>query len=575
MAGDISSNHTAVASIEEFSSHIEATFAEVGGHLGRGHAMFNDLNDGLAALSHELSGAKIEGAAESLQSIAAKLTELSEALPAESALLKTIGADAAQTSAVLEPLIKHIEMILIIARSARIEAASFDVSRGGFLDFTQEAIDLAQAAKSSIEVCKSEQRRLCDAVGIAMNRQHAFEARYRAQLVAVSGNLMGGYSSMQSHQRESARLVGLTGESTRQMADAVGAAIVSMQAGDSVRQRLEHICRSLRIASGVEVAITPVVTGGLEKVPSASPLVCHLQAEHLQSTSANFLEDIAGIDRSLEALSDGVSETISRGRAICGSDGSGMSFLSDVKQALDQASLLIEACESSRHLVNEALSVVNDTLGKFRTAITELSGVVVDIILIGMNAGLKAGHLGMRGRTFVVIAGELKVTADQISGGAKTLQPVLDRIEKSATNLKALRAASDPSTMARLEPVVVSAMAEIEASNEKLEHLMERLVAEGGEFERMITHARSILTDIGAKVGSFPETARSLESETIPFISSDEAACLAPLFDDLYAHYTMVSERDVHVSFAGKVGLAATELPAGATDGTVEDVLLF
>ena len=187
MAGDISSNHTAVASIEEVSSHIEVTFAEVGGHLGRGHAMFNDLNDGLAALSHELSGAKIEGAAESLQSIATKLTELSEVLPAESALLKTIGADAAQTSAVLEPLIKHIEMILIIARSARIEAASFDVSRGGFLDFTQEAIDLAQAAKSSIEVCKSEQRRLCDAVGIAMNRQHAVEARDRPQVAAVSG----------------------------------------------------------------------------------------------------------------------------------------------------------------------------------------------------------------------------------------------------------------------------------------------------------------------------------------------------------------------------------------------------
>ena len=161
-----------------------------------------------------------------------------------------------------------------------------------------------------------------------------------------------------------------------------------------------------------------------------------------------------------------------------------------------------------------------------RAAMTELSGVVVDIILIGMNAGLKAGHLGMRGRTLVVIAGELKATADQISGGAKTLQPVLDRIEQSATNPRALRAASDPSTMARLEPVVVSAMAEIEAGNEKLEDLMERLVAQGGEFERMIAHARSILTYLGAKVGSFPVTARSLESETIPFISSDEAACL-------------------------------------------------
>jgi hypothetical protein len=575
MAGDLSSSHTAIASIEEVSSNIEVTFAEVGGHLGRGHAMFNDLNDGLAALSQELSGAKIEGAAESLQSIATKLTELSEVLPAESALLKTIGADASQASAVLEPLIKHIEMILIIARSARIEAASFDAGRESFLEFTQEAIDLAKAAKRSVEACKSEQRRLCDAVGIAMNRQHAFDARYRPQLLLVSGNLTGGYSSMQSHQRESARLAELTGDSTRQIADAVGTAIVSMQAGDSVRQRLEHICRSLRVASGAEGSIAPVVTSGLEKVPSASPLVCHLQAQHLQSTSANFLEDIAGIDRSLEALSNGVSETISRGREICGGDGNGMSFLSDVKQALDQASLLIEACENSRHSVDEALSVVNDTLGKFRTAITELSGVVVDIILIGMNAGLKAGHLGVRGRTFVVIAGELKITADQISGGAKTLQPVLDRIGQSAVDLKVLRAESDPSAMARLEPVVVSAMAEIEAGNTQLEHLMKRLVAEGGEFGRMVAHARSLLTDLGAKVGSFPETARSLESETIPFISPDEAACIAPLFDDLYTQYTMVSEREVHAGFAERIGLAVTELPPATADDAVEDVLFF
>jgi hypothetical protein len=574
MASHPSSSET-IAAIEEVSSNIEATFAEVGGHLGRGHAMFNDLNDGLAALSHELSGAKIEGAAESLQSIATKLTKLSEVLPAESVLLKTIGADASQTSAVLEPLIKHIEMILIIARSARIEAASFDVGRGGFLDFTQEAIDLAQAAKSSIEACKSEQRRLCDAVGIAMNRQHAFDERYRSQLLAVSSSLTDGYSSMQSHQRESARLAGLTGESARQMADTVGAAIVSMQAGDSVRQRLEHICRSLRVASGAEVAIAPAVLSGLAKVPSASPLVCHLQAEQLQSTSANFLEDIAGIDRSLEALADGVAETVSRGQAICGGDGNGMSFLSDVKQALDQASLLIEACENSRHLVDEALSVVNDTLGKFRAAITELSGVVVDIILIGMNAGLKAGHLGVRGRTFVVIAGELKVTADQISGSAKILQPVLDRIEQSAANLKVLRTESDPSAMARLEPVVVSAMVDIEAGNDQLEHLMRRLVAEGGEFGRMVTHARLLLSDLGAKVGSFPEAARSLESETIPFIAPDEAACIAPLFDDLYTQYTMASERNVHSSFTKKIGLAGKELPAGAADDAVEDVLLF
>jgi hypothetical protein len=91
----------------------------------------------------------------------------------------------------------------------------------------------------------------------------------------------------------------------------------------------------------------------------------------------------------------------------------------------------------------------------------------------------------------------------------------------------------------------------------------------------MVAHARSLLTDLGAKVGSFPETARSLESETIPFISPDEAACIAPLFDDLYTQYTMVSEREVHAGFAERIGLAVTELPPATADDAVEDVLFF
>jgi hypothetical protein len=60
-----------------------------------------------------------------------------------------------------------------------------------------------------------------------------------------------------------------------------------------------------------------------------------------------------------------------------------------------------------------------------------------------MNAGLKAGHLGDKGRAFVVIANELKATADRISGGAKLLQPVLDNIEQSANRLRTLRQEED------------------------------------------------------------------------------------------------------------------------------------
>src|SRR3569623_355500 len=110
----------ASAAIEHVSSRIEDVFARGGHELGRGHLIFKELNQGLATLSEELSGAEIEGAATALQDIAAQLSELAQALPAESALLETIGKSTAEASSFLKALFKHIQMITIIARSARI-----------------------------------------------------------------------------------------------------------------------------------------------------------------------------------------------------------------------------------------------------------------------------------------------------------------------------------------------------------------------------------------------------------------------------------------------------------------------
>ncbi len=52
------STSSAIAAIEDVSSRIEDTFAKAGHQLGRGHAIFMELNQALTALSGELSGAQ-------------------------------------------------------------------------------------------------------------------------------------------------------------------------------------------------------------------------------------------------------------------------------------------------------------------------------------------------------------------------------------------------------------------------------------------------------------------------------------------------------------------------------------
>ncbi|UPK34004.1 chemotaxis protein [Bradyrhizobium sp. 186] len=542
----------AIAAIEDVSSRIEDVFARVGHQLGRGHIIFKELNQGLATLSEELSGAEIEGAATALQEIAAQLSELAQALPAESALLAAIGKSTAEASSLLKPLFKHIQMITIIARSARIEAASLDVDREGFLAFTQEAYDLGKAVQRSIEGCARDQQRLSEAVATASGRQKEFESRYRDQLVSESAELGAAYSGLRDQRSKSSHLADLASSSTRKIAEAVGSAIISLQAGDSTRQRLEHVCHGLGLASGSGPGLVP------EPVASddGARAVCQLQATQLRDAQREFGGDIGQIVRTLTAILNDAGNVVSHGRSLFGAeDGGSSSFLARIKHTLAQASILIATCEGAGRSVDDALAIVEETLAKFREAIAGLAEATVDITLIGMNAGLKASHLGSRGSAFVVIANELKATADHVSAGAGRLRPVLDGIERSANELKELRVQGDPTQLAKLEPQILQALREVEAGNERLGRLMSRLIDEGAEFEGLMNSAQGLMTTLGEGSAALPAVAARLETASagVQRLQPHDEAML----DDLFAHYTMARERDVHREFLQTLGLAS------------------
>lgn len=544
----------ATAATEDVSSRIEDVFARVGHELGRGHLIFKELNQGLAALASELSGAEIEGAATALQEIAARLSGLAQALPAETALLETIGKSTSEASSLLKPLFKHIQMITIIARSARIEAASLEGDREGFLAFTQEAYDLGKTVQGAIEGCARDQQRLSEAVATAFGRQKEFEGRYRNQLEAESAELGSAYAGLRDQRGSSSHLADLASASTRKIAEAVGGAIISLQAGDSTRQRLEHVLHGLGLASGRAPSLVP------EPIASedGARAVCQLQAAQLRDAEREFGGDIGQIVRALTAILRDAEGVVGHGRTLFGGgDDGSSSFLARIKQTLAHASTLIATCEAAGRAVDEALAIVEDTLAKFRQAIAGLAEATVDITLIGMNAGLKASHLGSRGSAFVVIANELKATADQVSMGAGRLKPVLDAIERAARSLKELRVQGDPTQLAQLEPQIIQALREVEAGNERLGKLMSRLVEEGAEFEELMNSAQGLMTTLGDGSAALPAVAARLEAATAAAQKPRPQAQDEAMLDDLFARYTMEREREVHRQFLQTLGLTS------------------
>jgi uncharacterized phage infection (PIP) family protein YhgE len=544
----------AVASIEDVGSRIEDVFAKVGGDLGRAHTIFADLNAGLSSLAQELAGSKIESASDAFRNIAARLRSLADALPAETALLGTIQAGAAQAAIFLKDLIKHIHMISVIARSSKIEAASLHGDRGDFLSFTQEASDLASSVERSIAACSKDQEQLAEAISMAQRGQREFEKRYHVQLLSVGDELIAARAEIKSRQTQSIQLAELARTSTMRIGGAVGTAIVSLQAGDSTRQRLEHICRGLSIV-GAEGGMAPAGGDATGDHAAAAPFVCVLQGAQLKDTVSEFASDIGAIGRSLTALSADSAKLVDHGRVLYGGKDDDMtSFLAVMKRRLAKASTLIAACGHAKASVDASMSVLENMLGKFRGAISALDEAVVDITLIGMNAGLKAGHLGVKGRAFVVIANELQATADRISGGAKMLRPVLDNIEQSANGLKHLRREEDALQVSDLENSIIHALRDIEAGNGQLDQMMGNLTRESALFETLVTGANNVMRGLGGKFATLSSVASRLEAPdtSIRILSTSEARQVGELFDDLYLQYTMVRERDVHLKLSDR-----------------------
>jgi hypothetical protein len=557
---------SAITSIEDVSSRIEETFAGAGNQLGRGHAIFMELNQALTALSGELSGSQFEHASEALHDIAGRLNGLAEALPAESALLASLGKAATGASELLKPLFKHIQMISIIARSARIEAASLDEDRENFLAFTGEAYELAKAVQASLEGCARDQDLLAKAVDVALGRQKDFDHRYRDRLSSAGGDLVSAYSGLQDQRSKSARLASLAGHSTKKIAETVGHAIISLQAGDATRQRLEHVCHGLSLAGDAAPSLVP-------EQDVCAAVICRLQAMQLKDAQRELDHGIGQIAQSLSAILNDATGVVEQGRSLYGGQGSDTSsLLARIKEMLAQASSLIATCESAGKSVDDALMLVEDTLAKFREAIAGLSEAVIDMTLIGMNASLKASHLGSKGNAFVVIANELKSTADQVSGGAARLKPVLDAIEKAAIDLRALRVHGDPAQLTRLEPAILQALREIEAGNERLAGLVGRLIAEGAEFEGLMNSSRGLMTALGKGAEILPAVACRLDSagtsRATSLAATDEAA-----LDSLFARYTMERERDVHRDFLREFGVVPKEVAKAAAQVDADDGL--
>jgi hypothetical protein len=566
-----------IQALEGAAREIDVTFARAGSQLGEGLSLFEGLKERLSTLSAELSGEAIARAGTTLSGLAGELRAINDGLHDETGVLQQLATHSKDASQALERLLEHMRLITILARSARIEAVSVQAAGRDFGDFTSEIVALTTQAQRTIQNCARDHDQLSALLGSALAQQRDFEGRYGHALSALAGNLEQTLAEVAQRQQRSVSLTSDAALHSGKIAMAAGGAIIALQSGDSIRQRLEHAIKALRLLGAVTGGTGPGAGLDAQERGAAVLVLRRLEAAQLDESAQALAQDADAIESALALLAGDTAGLLDLVRSLYQADGgkSG-SFLADLEADLAQASDLLAKCDRARSGVDRVTDALSTVLETCQETVAALADTVSSIVLIGMNAGLRAARIGTGGRSLVVIAQELKFAADQVASEAAQLTPTFAQMQQTSAGLKS-GGRLDAAHFAALNEAMGASLAAMRQTGDRLGATLGQLTREGGGFGAVVADARLSFSNAGAMsdliASGAVELARSLADAPMP-----ERAGLADrvrgLIDEhVWPNYTMAGERTIHQAVVGLLLPAEAGAAAPAVVVQAEDSL--
>ena len=343
----------------------------------------------------------------------------------------------------------------------------------------------------------------------------------------------------------------------------IGEVVSSLQFHDITRQRIEHAKESL-----VEMA-----DGG----PGALA-ACELQRAQLDHARIEVLSAIERIVESLRDLARHVDEMCEATRTlvkVTDADISGSSFISSLEKSF--SALTGSIAEYDR--INEELAATLDhavrTIGAMSEFIGDIEKIGIEIRMIGLNACIRAAHVGEKGAALGVLADSIhQLSADtsgpcrQDIGKPENGHPVSPGIDRQGQP----REAGDDKGRRQLEQDVARMMKPLRRVDEETLAILRRINAKGKALSDDITAAYSGIQvhaqfdrGIDDVVGRLDACIARMKSFLPVNGRSEPNAGL----EELAGRYTMHSERQVHEAVAGGE-LSALGPTVAAPESTAE-----
>ena len=534
---------------------IEGAFLKASEGLGRGLEAFEQLNVAMTGLARELDSGSIGMAAASLDGLCHDLRAIGAQLPDDVTTLEALVVESEAITARLERLLDHIRMVTVISRVARIEAIVFDSGTFGVQDFTQQITAMASRIRDDVEACVRTHAQMIDLLKGALHAQTDLDRQYRDKLATLVVQLGEAFALIRQRGEQSSAFLRDVTVRFGHIAQSTGSALMSLQSGDSLRQRLEHVrdgVERIVALSGGDLGADPTIPEDARD--STVMVLCRLQHAHITDAVATFEVEAGSVHRALQDLTDEIKELIGSSGGVFGDPGNQEeSFLHSFRTRLTHATDLVERCEAARSAMATVTNGLQDMLADFDLRIATLNEITSSIVIVGMNASLKATRLGPEGRSLVVVSEELRRLALAIATDSEELLSLFRRVRHRATDIGRL-AAPSASDATSIDGSVLSIVRDLDAGSHRLDECLSVLHAEGRTFDAELGRATSEFSDAVSMNGDLLDAAEVLQkaARAVSDPRLDQQCGTAFATAIMERRYTMAREREIH---AGVVAL--------------------
>jgi methyl-accepting chemotaxis protein len=553
---------------------LEEAFVVVGGRLGQAFETARNVTLLAEVLASRLSEPQFQETLSGLDRGAKAVTDLQSQKTGRWEALTSVMGSAREISEALSKVERMMAHLGIIGLNGKIQAANLDNTKADFTVFTDATIRLASRGRQVVADSMAAVTDLQRQTEKAIQLQSEFEGTHMAELAKVGGRLSGSISSMRAKQSDSMRLLSTLPDNLRAVHSKIGSVVSDMQFGDITRQRLEHSEEALKLLSSVLSQDRTVFDEEIAEadLPLLTEAICTLHATQLDQASDQFLTRKRDIDTSLRWIAETLQQVRASAEGIHSAQ-DGSSFLMEIDHDLEKVAEVVTHFNDSVNATEEAMRKVVGAASAAVAALKSLGELVIDLNIIGLNASIRCGNVGMKGKALDVIAQELRGYARQARGSSDSIVARLADVIRQAESLSVDRSG------------FIDELAELRTW---LEEAVERLRQAGGETGWVLNHiqesadglASSIdealghFNGLGAFNGDLQKTAHRLramaDAARPPMSETQLQDERRRVLGFLAAHYTMSSERDIHRLITGEADHAAE--PAAAAAPAADDL---